>query len=102
MNYGEEKEYDQLAAAGLSSDYVFRETQRAVAGVQGKCKVLPGIDIGIPVGRNSRKASADDTYGATAAALKAGADGVILSRKYSEMRLANLTAAGRAVRAAKG
>jgi hypothetical protein len=39
-----------------------------------------------------------DTYAATLAALKAGAHGVILSRKYSEMRLANLSAAGRAVR----
>jgi hypothetical protein len=32
------------------------------------------------------------------AALDAGAQGVILSRKYSEMRLDNLRAAGRAVR----
>jgi hypothetical protein len=30
--------------------------------------------------------------------LKAGADGVVLSRKYSEMRLENLAAAGRAVK----
>jgi hypothetical protein len=37
-----------------------------------------------------------------AAALKAGADGLILSRKYSEMQLANLAAAGRAVREAAG
>src|SRR5262249_61754030 len=97
-NYGDEAALDQLAAAGLSPDYVSRETQRALAGVQGKCKALPGIDIGIPTGRNSRKASADDTYAAVAAALKAGADGLILSRKYSEMPLANLAAAGRAVR----
>jgi hypothetical protein len=33
------------------------------------------------------------------AALKAGADGLILSRKYCEMRLANLDASGEAVRA---
>jgi hypothetical protein len=66
--------------------------------VHGKCKILPGIDIGIPTGRNSRKASPDDTYAATKAALGAGADGVIFSRKYSEMNLANLSAAGRAVR----
>ena len=101
LNYAEEKDYAGLPTAGLSPDYVFRETQRAIAGVQGKCKILPGIDIGIPVGRNSRKASPDDTYAATTAALKAGADGVILSRKYSEMRLDNLAAAGRAVRDAK-
>jgi hypothetical protein len=98
LNYGDEAALEQLAGAGLSPDYVFRETRRALAGVQGKCKVLPGIDIGIPTGRNSRKASAEDTYAAVAAALKAGADGLILSRKYSEMQLANLAAAGRAVR----
>jgi hypothetical protein len=98
LDYGDEAPLEQLPAAGLSPDYVARETRRALAGVQGKCRVLPGIDIGIPTGRNGRKASADDTYAATAAALKAGAHGLILSRKYSEMRLANLAAAGRGVR----
>lgn len=98
LNYGHEARWDELAAAGLSPDYVFRETQRALAGVQGKCRVYPGIDIGIPTARNSRKASPEDTYGAVVAALKAGADGLILSRKYSEMTLANLGAAGRAAR----
>ena len=102
LNYAEEKNLSELATAGLSPDYVFRETQRALAGVQGKCRILPGIDIGIPTGKNSRKASPDDTYAATAAALKAGAHGVIFSRKYSEMRLANLEAAGRGVREFKG
>jgi hypothetical protein len=103
LGYGDEAPLGELATAGLSPDYVFRETKRALTGVQGKCPVLPGIDIGIPVGKNSRKASPDDTYAAVAAALKAGADGLILSRKYSEMQLANLAAAGRAVRdAAKG
>src|SRR5205085_10309318 len=98
LNYDQEVALDHLAQAGLSPDYVARETKRALAGVSGKCRILPGIDIGIPTGKDSRKASADDTYAAVAAALKAGADGLILSRKYSEMRLANLAAAGRAVR----
>jgi hypothetical protein len=98
LNYAKEAGLDELASAGLSPDYVARETKRALDGVQGKCRILPGIDIGIPVGRNSRQASPEDTYAATAAALKAGAHGVIFSRKYSEMRLANLEAAGRAVR----
>ncbi len=98
LNYGDEAPLEELAKAGLSPDYVFRETRRALAGVHGKCKVLPGIDIGIPTGKNSRKASPDDTYAAVAAALRAGPEGVILSRKYSEMQLANLSAAGRAVR----
>jgi hypothetical protein len=102
LDYAHEKELGELAAAGLSPDYVMRETQRAMAGVGNRCKVLPGIDIGIPTGKNSRSASPDDTYAATAAALRAGADGLILSRKYSEMRLANLAAAGRAVREVAG
>jgi hypothetical protein len=97
-NYGNEAGMDALATAGLSPDYVERETRRALDGVEGKCPILPGIDIGIPTGRNSRKASAEDTYAATRAGLQAGAQGGILSRKYSEMRMANIEAAGNAVR----
>src|SRR6266478_1120159 len=95
LNYEKEAGLDELASAGLSPDYVARETKRALDGVQGKCRILPGIDIGILVGKNSRQRSPDDTYAATAAALKAGAQGVIFSRKYSEMRLANLAAGGK-------
>ena len=98
LNYETEAALDALPTEGLSPDYVARETKRALAGVEGKCNIYPGIDIGIPTGKNSRKASPEDTYAATFAALKSGAHGVILSRKYSEMRLANLDAAGRAVR----
>lgn len=98
LNYGDEPKLDDLATAGLSPDYVFRETQRALAGVQGQCQVLPGIDIGIPTNKTSRQASPEDTAAAVTAAFKAGAHGVILSRKYSEMRLANLVAAGQAAR----
>ena len=98
LNYEKEAGLNELATAGLSPDYVARETKRAIEGVHGKCRILPGIDIGIPTGRNSRKASPDDTYAATKAALDAGADGIIISRKYSEMQLANLAAAGKAVR----
>jgi hypothetical protein len=98
LNYANEAGLADLPQAGLSPNYVARETQRALAGAKGKCKILPGIDIGIPTGKDSRKASPEDTHAAVSAALKAGADGVILSRKYSEMRLANLSAAGKAVR----
>jgi hypothetical protein len=101
LNYGDEGPLDQLAAKGLSPDYVTRETKRALAGTKGKCKVLTGIDINIPIKETSRKASPDDTYAATLAALQAGADGVILSRKYSEMMIGNLAAAGRAIREAQ-
>ena len=98
LNYGKEASLGELATAGLSPDYVARETKRALDGVQGKCRILPGIDIDIPTGRDSRKATPDDSYAATKAALAAGAQGVIFSRKYSEMRLANVAAGGKAVR----
>ena len=88
-----------LCCLRLAPSALAQSTQAPpLAGVQGKCQVLPGIDLGIPTAAHSRKASPDDTYAAVAAALKAGADGLILSRKYSEMQLANLAAAGRAVR----
>ena len=98
LNYGDEASLRDLPTAGLSPDYIARETRRALDGVHGRCRILPGIDIGIPTGKDSRAASPEDTYAATRAALRAGAQGVIFSRKYSEMRLANLDAAGRAVR----
>jgi hypothetical protein len=101
LNYAREAPIEELPMAGLSPDYVMRETQRAKAGVKGKSQILPGIDVNIPTGKNSRKASVDDTYAATMAAFKGGADGVILSRKYSEMWLANLEAAGKAIRDAE-
>lgn len=101
LGYSEnEASYNDLPMAGLSPDYVFRETQRALNGVKGKCLILPGIDIGIPTGKNSRKQSPDDVYKATLAAYKAGADGIIISRKYSEMKLDLIDAAGRAIREA--
>ncbi|QDK79939.1 hypothetical protein EXU85_15505 [Spirosoma sp. KCTC 42546] len=98
LNYGNEATIEQLPTAGLSPDYVYRETQRAIAGVKGKCKILPGIDVGIPTKKTSRKGSPEDAYAATLAAYKGGAHGVILSRKYSEMDLADLDGAGRAIR----
>jgi hypothetical protein len=102
----------ELPRNGLSADYVDQETRRAVSDVSshsaesasaakspGIPKIWPGIDIDIPTGQNEKKAEPQDVRDAVRAALRAGADGVILSRKYSEMRLANLRAAGEALRA---
>ena len=89
---------DKLAATGLSADYVLRETRRAVAGAGPTMKIWPGIDIDIPTGANSRKTQPEDAYAAVKAAFDGGAHGVLLSRKYSEMRLDNLRGAGRAIR----
>jgi hypothetical protein len=61
-------------------------------------KIWPGLDVDVPTGANSKKAEPDDIYAAVRAAFDGGAHGVLLSRKYSEMRLSTLRAAGKAVR----
>jgi hypothetical protein len=78
---------------------VRRETRRAVTGVAGtRTQIWPGIEIDIPTGEQEKKTTPGDVYAAVKATFEAGANGIILSRKYSEMRLDNLRAAGRAIR----
>ena len=98
QQYGAEAPLDKLPTAGLSADYVRRETRRAVAGVTGKTRIWPGIEIDIPTGANEKKTTPDSAYQAVKATFEGGAHGIILSRKYSEMKLENLRAAGRAIR----
>ncbi len=101
MNY-KEKSYEQIPFTGLSADYVFRETRRALEGVAGAGTLIwPGIDIDIPTAADHSKSTPQGVKQAVLAAFRAGAHGVILSRKYSEMRLANLSGAGEAIREMK-
>jgi len=93
MNY-QEAPYTELPAKGLSADYVARETRRAVAAAGGRVKIYPGIDIDVPTKKTDKRTKPDDVRHAVRAAFDAGADGVILSREYVEMWLANLSAAG--------
>lgn len=98
LNY-REKALDQIPITGLSSDYVYRESKRAHDALLGtKTLLWPGIDIDIPTEQGHSKCSPDGVRDAVLAAFRAGSDGVILSRKYSEMKLANLKGAGEAVR----
>lgn len=98
LNFAE-RSYEQIPFTGLSSDYVFREAKRCMEGAAGtKTRIWPGIDIDIPTALAHSRSTPPGTRAAVTAALKAGAHGVLLSRKYSEMRLANLAAAGDAVR----
>ena len=98
MGYEGEASFEKLATAGLSPEYVARETKRAVAGVHSEIPIYPGIDIDIPTEKGEKKTQPSDVRAAVKAALTAGASGVVLSRKYSEMRLANLSAAGEALK----
>ena len=99
LGYADEGTYDQIAQTGFSSDYVLRETKRARAGLAGAQTLLwPGIDIDIPTAANHSKSTRKGTEDAVLAAFRGGADGIILSRKYSEMKLTNLSGAGSAIR----
>jgi hypothetical protein len=124
LGYKREAPLDKLPTAGLSPDYVYRETKRALADVQlarvptpglssdyiapeptrtipgipKEILIYPGIDVDIPTGVGERKTRPEDVRGAVKAAFNAGAPGIILSRKYSEMKLENLSGAGAALR----
>jgi hypothetical protein len=98
LNYGNEASLDQLPTAGLSPDYVFRETKRALDGVQGKCKIYAGLDIDIPNAAKNKQTTPEDAYRSTMTALKAGAQGIIFARKYSEMKLPNIAGGATAVK----
>ena len=98
-----EQSYEQIPHAGLSADYVYRETKRALAGVAGtKTQIWSGIDVDIPTELGNSKSTPQSVKDAVLAAFRAGAPGVILSRKYSEMRLAHLGGASEAIRELRG
>lgn len=100
MGYKNEGNQAEISKTGLSSDYVLRETKRARNGlVNTKTLLWPGIDIDIPTEASHSKCSPGGVRDAVKAAFNGGADGVILSRKYSEMKLSNLAGAGDAIRA---
>ncbi len=101
LNYGAEKSLAEIPRTGLSSDYVYREARRARLALNesaASAQLWPGIDIDIPTAANHAKCTPEGTHDAVRAAFRAGADGVLLSRKYSEMKLANLRGAGAAIR----
>jgi len=101
MNYNEAP-FDKLASTGLSPDYIAKETKRALIGVAGETKIYPGIDIDVPIlsgaAATDKRTKPDDVRRALQGAFAAGADGVVLSREYVEMWLANLTSAGDTLR----
>jgi hypothetical protein len=98
LNY-QERGLAEIPFTGLTSDYVYRETKRAHEDLQGtKTLLWPGIDIDIPTEPNHSRCTPDGVRDAVLAAFRGGAEGVLLSRKYSEMKLANLRGAGDAVK----
>ncbi|HEY0247000.1 MAG TPA: hypothetical protein VGC45_01965 [Gryllotalpicola sp.] len=108
-----ERPLDELDESGLSAAYVGAEVARAVETNEGRCVIYAGIDVDIPVGeddspdgtrntdyggRGVSRSSDEQIASAIGASIDAGAAGIVLGRKYAEMRGAHLDAVGRAVR----
>ncbi len=93
-----EAPWDRVATTGFSGDYVRRETQRTRDAVAGTATVVwPGIDIDVQwegVGPCTPEGVKQSVLGA----FHGGADGVLLSRNYSEMKPENLSGAGAALK----
>lgn len=99
LNYAGEAPFDKLAASGFSADYVSRETRRAVDGVAGHpVQIWPGVDIDVPVEKGEGHCTPAGVAAAVKTAFQGGAQGIILSRNYIEMKPENLSGAGDALR----
>jgi hypothetical protein len=71
LDYKQEKPLAEIAKAGFTSDYVYREAKRAREALNGtKTQLWPGIDIDIPTGQTQSKSSPESTKDAVAAALR--------------------------------
>jgi hypothetical protein len=109
MGYDATKEptLDALPERGLSHDYVDRQVRYFKSAIDGAAKLYAGIGLDIPkVGFSKGDGTAfpsdpQGVYDSTMAAISAGADGILLSREYGEMRLASLRGAGKALKEAK-
>jgi hypothetical protein len=85
----------ELGRRGFSPEYVFRETQHSVASAAGRTKIYTGVGFDVP---GSPPDDPETVYRATLNAFEAGAHGIVVSREYEEMKVANLRAVGRAYR----
>lgn len=101
LDASREPSLDELETTGLSPDYVYRETKRCLEGAGGRAKVYSGIGFDVPwhapEGQRHFPGDPDTVREAVTRAFEAGADGIVASREYGEMRVHNLRAVGRAV-----
>jgi len=89
---------EDLSTTGFSEEYVYKETLRCVQSVNGKARVYAGVGFDVPWNREHFYSDPEKVYAATYRAFDAGADGIVISREYDEMRVENLRAVGRAVK----
>lgn len=65
---------------------MYQETERIIATVDKEAAVYPGIDIDVPAKEAQKRTTPEDVLKSVKAPLSAGADGVVLSRRYSERK----------------
>ena len=100
--------YDQLRRGPIGGDYVYRESKRSVEGAASAgTPVWTGVDVDIPIQSDDLGNEKSSTVGESTRAsvresvrqaLRAGVQGIVISRKYSEMRLDSLSGVGDAVK----
>lgn len=88
---------EQGALAGFKPEYVRRWTQDLIAATGGRCKVYPGIGVGVGHEGASKPITPQEVKEAVHAAFDGGAHGVLISRNYSEAELRNVAAVGEAL-----
>ena len=98
MNY-DQGSLEEITRDGLTPEYLISETKRAITDTGGRVQIYPGVDIDVPTAPGEKHTTPDDVRASVKAALSAGANGIVLSREYTEMWLRNLTAAGETSRA---
>jgi hypothetical protein len=84
--------------AGFKPEYVKQWTENLIADTGGKVKVYPGIGVGVGDGGKSKAVTPDEVKSAIHAAYDGGAQGVLISRNYSEAELRNIDAVGDALK----
>ena len=100
--------YEQLRRGPIGDDYVYCESKRSVEGVgSAGTPVWTGIDVDIPIQSDDLDKQKSSTVGqstratvreASRQAFKAGVQGIVISRKYSEMWLDSLSGVGDAIK----
>ena len=93
----DEKPFGTYDKSGFSGDYVYREIKRTKEALAGSNTLLlagVGIDEPSKHGSGTPGSVSSDIKGA----IKGGADGMLISRYYEEMKPENLSAAGAALR----
>jgi hypothetical protein len=91
MNYRRRSIY-QIFCAGFSADSVTRKAKHVLNGAAGLKVPIPRcVGIDAPAAIDHNRSTDPATKTAVAAALLANPHGMVLSHKYSKMRLTNLT-----------